>query len=55
MNAFKKFSLLLAGLLLATGGALAQTYPTKPVNLMVPYPAGGPSDSIARIFTVPLS
>ena len=54
MNAFKKFSVLLAGLLLATGGALAQTYPSKPVNLMVPYPAGGPSDSIARIFTVPL-
>ena len=54
MKAFKTFSALLAGLLLATGGALAQTYPTKPVNLMVPYPAGGPSDSIARIFTVPL-
>ncbi|MDP3761756.1 MAG: tripartite tricarboxylate transporter substrate binding protein [Variovorax sp.] len=54
MNAFKKFGALLAGLLLATGGALAQTYPTKPVNLMVPYPAGGPSDAIARIFTVPL-
>ncbi|MBQ0934290.1 tripartite tricarboxylate transporter substrate binding protein [Ideonella paludis] len=28
----------------------AQTYPAKPVNLMVPYPAGGPSDAIARIF-----
>lgn len=54
MNAFKKFGTLLAGLLLAAGGALAQTYPTKPVNLMVPYPAGGPSDAIARIFTVPL-
>ncbi|WP_309682363.1 tripartite tricarboxylate transporter substrate binding protein [Polaromonas sp.] len=54
MNAFKTFSALLAGLLLATGGALAQTYPSKQVNLMVPYPAGGPSDSIARIFTVPL-
>ena len=58
MNVFKTFSALLAGLLLATGSALAQTpttYPNKQVNLMVPYPAGGPSDSIARIFTVPLS
>ncbi|MGJ7542401.1 tripartite tricarboxylate transporter substrate binding protein [Variovorax sp. LT1R16] len=55
MNAFKKFGPLLAGLLLATGGALAQTYPTKPVNLMVPYPAGGSSDAMARIFNMPLS
>jgi tripartite-type tricarboxylate transporter receptor subunit TctC len=54
MNAFKTLGALLAGALLATGAALAQTYPVKPVNLMVPYPAGGPSDSIARIFTVPL-
>ena len=52
MNAFKTFSALLAGLLLASGGALAQS--GKPVNLMVPYPAGGPSDSIARIFNVSL-
>ncbi len=58
MNAIKTFSTLLAGLLLASGSALAQTqstYPTKQINLMVPYPAGGPSDSIARIFTVPLA
>jgi tripartite-type tricarboxylate transporter receptor subunit TctC len=44
---------LLAGLLLA-GAAAAQTYPAKPVNLMVPYPAGGPSDAIGRIFSTPL-
>ena len=37
----------LAGLLLA-GAALAQTYPSKPVTLLVPYPAGGVSDVIAR-------
>lgn len=45
---------LFAGLLLAAGTALAQAYPTKQVNLMVPYPAGGPSDAIARIMNVPL-
>ncbi|WP_119157639.1 tripartite tricarboxylate transporter substrate binding protein [Caldimonas tepidiphila] len=44
---------LLSGLLLA-GSALAQSYPAKPVNLMVPYPAGGPSDAIARIFNTAL-
>lgn len=47
-------TLLLAGLMLAASTAFAQTYPTKPVSLMVPYPAGGPSDAAARIFTVPL-
>ncbi len=45
---------LTLGLLLAAGAALAQTYPAKTVNLMVPYPAGGPSDVIARIFSTPL-
>jgi tripartite-type tricarboxylate transporter receptor subunit TctC len=45
---------LSAGLLVATTAAMAQTYPVKPVNLMVPYPAGGPSDAIARIFNTQL-
>ena len=38
---------LIGGLLLSAG-ALAQTYPAKPVTLLVPYPAGGVSDVIAR-------
>jgi len=29
--------------------ALAQTYPTHPITMIVPYPAGGPSDVVARI------
>jgi tripartite-type tricarboxylate transporter receptor subunit TctC len=45
---------LLAGLMLGAGAAVAQVYPAKPINLMVPYPAGGPSDAIARIFFTPL-
>ena len=32
-------------------GAAAQDYPVKPVRLLVPYPAGGPVDAIARILT----
>lgn len=28
--------------------AMAQTYPIKPISLIVPYPAGGPSDFFAR-------
>ena len=42
---------LLSGLVLGLGalsGAWAQTYPAKPISLIVPYPAGGPSDFFAR-------
>ena len=54
MNRIAQRSLaLLAGVLMATAAA-ADTYPAKPVNLMVPYPPGGPSDAIGRIFSTPL-
>ncbi len=29
--------------------ASAQSYPTRPITLIVPYPAGGPSDTLARV------
>ena len=32
-----------------SGFARAQTYPTHPITMVVPYPAGGPTDAVARI------
>ena len=40
---------------LGTSAALAQTYPAKPVRLIVTYPPGGSSDLMARIFGQKLS
>ena len=52
MNARIRIHFALAAAALATlglaGTAAAQTFPAKPVTLMVPYPAGGLSDVIAR-------
>ena len=45
----------LALLLLSGGTAFAQSYPTKPVRLIVTYPPGGSSDLMARVFGAKLS
>jgi len=56
---FLKSTLMLASLLSAfaasTQAAGAADYPTGPVKIVVPYPAGGPSDFIARIVAQKLS
>jgi tripartite-type tricarboxylate transporter receptor subunit TctC len=40
---------LVAGATLLSQGAIAQPYPNHVIKMVVPYPAGGPTDVIARI------
>jgi tripartite-type tricarboxylate transporter receptor subunit TctC len=47
--------LLLLLLCFASGHALAQAFPVKPVRLIVTYPPGGSSDLMARVFGQKLS
>ena len=49
---------LLAAAALATlssGGAMAQAWPARPISLIVPFPAGGTTDVLARAVGVELS
>src|SRR6185437_2081953 len=47
--------LLLCLLLCAWQGVFAQSFPAKPVRLIVPFPAGGGSDVVGRILALKLS
>jgi tripartite-type tricarboxylate transporter receptor subunit TctC len=56
MNLARTFaSLLLAAIAAAAGAASAQTYPARPITLIVPYPPGGATDAISRIIQESMS
>jgi len=48
-------SKLLLALLFVCGTALAQTFPNKPVKLIVTYPPGGSSDLMSRVYGAKLA
>jgi tripartite-type tricarboxylate transporter receptor subunit TctC len=43
--------LCLVGLFAWSGAAVAEEFPSHPVKFIVPFPAGGPADTISRILT----
>jgi tripartite-type tricarboxylate transporter receptor subunit TctC len=56
MTRLAKKPLLWAAMLalIGIGGAAAQTYPSRPITIIAPFPPGGPSDALARILAGPL-
>jgi len=52
----KRLQKLMAFAALAvTMSAMAQNYPTRPVTMLVPYAAGGPTDTVARVVAQSMS
>ena len=49
-----KLILAAALALLTCGDANAQSYPSRPITIIAPFPPGGPSDSLARVLSGPL-
>lgn len=46
----KRLTCAAALLAALTGVAAAQSYPSRPITMVVPYPPAGPTDTMARIF-----
>ena len=51
----KTFTTLAAGVLFSASAAMAQTYPDRQINMIVPFAAGGPTDTVARLVAEKMS
>ncbi|RJL16345.1 tripartite tricarboxylate transporter substrate-binding protein [Paracoccus siganidrum] len=51
----KKTTILAAALAAFAGMASAQDYPTQPINIVVPFAAGGPTDTVTRLVAQAMS
>ena len=50
----RRLVLVATALAFGIGAAAAQGFPSRPITMVVPYPAGGPTDTIARILAEPM-